>query len=498
MGLQAAEQLVTELAASRVGTDFETTIDQNELNIPSFLVYLFGIVIAEDDYQRWKDQKQPLQNNHGGTSYYFSPTREKRFFAFQKKYLAFAKDASVHSSVEQQQQQQQQRIQMSSPPPSKSKPYKLTSRIYPSKDQQAIVTRDLLKECEKLESLSNEALEALLTEELLSSHQTSTKNKRKTKKSSKFKNGQQPTAETKDNAIVVKYGNEGNKSSILEEVEATTLQNPCVDRSMEMEARGEILCVGMKSTCDGEVQEESLLHSLVSDENNNALISNRHIGPVILKTEFGTSMKKDDGLTMIKNSNGNDPISSDVTDNSNEEKDSQLANVASPASPVENIGSLINNLSSPAPSLLSNNLLSLNTTTNDDHDVRLHHSTIDASAALTQQTERITDLEHDLAEANRQLIGERLAHTKALRKEKGRYENLIRAMQLRLYISENKLRTYEDALEKHNQAVSAINSTSRSAAMTKKNNEERIPNSPSLISKVIENQSDRKSGDLMW
>ena len=501
MGLHAAEQLVTELAASRVGTDFETTEDQSELNIPSFLVYLFGIVIAEDDYQRWKDQNQQMQIDHGRTSYYFSPSREKRFFAFQKKYLAFATDASVRTGVEQQQQQQQQqqRIQTSSAQPSKSKPYKLTSRMFPSKDQQAIVTRDLLKECEKLESLSNEALEALLTEELLSSHQTATKNKRKAQKSGKLKSRQQPTTETKGNAIVAKDdGKEGNKTSILEEVETTTFPNPCVDRSMEMEARGENLCVEMKSTCDGEVQEESSLRSLLSDENKNALTSNRYIGPVILKTEFGNSIKKEDGLTLIKNNIGNNPISSDVADNSNEENDSLQANVTPLASPVENIGSFMNNLSSPAPSLLPNNLLGLNTTTSDDHDARLRHSTIDASAALTQQTERITDLEHNLAEANRQLIGERLAHTKALRKEKVRYENLIRAMQLRLYISENKLRTYEDALEKHNQAVSAINNTSRSAAMTKNNNEERIPNSPSLISKVIKNQSDRKAGDPMW
>jgi hypothetical protein len=483
MGLQAAEQLVIELAASVVGTDFETTEDQKELNIPSFLVYLFGIVIAEDEYQRWKDHK-PMQNNHGGTSYYFSPTREKRFFAFQKKYLAFAKNASVHSSVEQQ------RIQTSSPP-LKSKPYKLTSRIFPSKDQQAIVKRDLLKECEKLESLSNEALEALLIEEPSSSHHASTKNKRKTRKNRKHENRLQPITETKDNVIVIKYGEEGKKTSILEEVVATTLQHPCVDRSMDIEGRGETLFVELKSTCDGEVQEELSLCSLVSDDNINAMTSDRHIGPVILKTEFGNSTKKDDGLTLIKNNIGNDPISSDITDNSNEEKYSSLANAASP---IENIGSLINSLSSP-PSLLPNNLPSLNTT-NGDHDVSLYHSTIDASA-LTKQTERITDLEHDLAEVNRQLIGERLAHTKALRKEKGRYENLIRAMQLRLYISENKLRTYEDALEKHNQAVSAINSTSRSAT-TKNNNEERIPSSPSLISKVIENQSVRKSGDPMW
>ena len=57
MGLQAAEQLVTELAAGRVGADFNSTQVQKELNIPTFLVYLFGIVIAEEEYQRWRNHK---------------------------------------------------------------------------------------------------------------------------------------------------------------------------------------------------------------------------------------------------------------------------------------------------------------------------------------------------------------------------------------------------------------------------------------------------------
>jgi hypothetical protein len=118
--------------------------------------------------------------------------------------------------------------------------------------------------------------------------------------------------------------------------------------------------------------------------------------------------------------------------------------------------------------------------------VSLHHSTIDADVL----TNRIADIEHDLAETNRQLIEERLEHTKAMRKERERYENLMQSLQLRLYISENKVRTYEDALEKHMQAVSTINGN-RSAKT--KNDDERIQHSsPLLISKVLKNVTESR------
>jgi len=48
-------------------------------------------VIAEDEYQQWKNPKA-VPNNHNETSHHFSPAMAKRFAAFQEKYLDFEKN----------------------------------------------------------------------------------------------------------------------------------------------------------------------------------------------------------------------------------------------------------------------------------------------------------------------------------------------------------------------------------------------------------------------
>lgn len=453
MGLQAAEHLVTELAAGRVGTDLETTERQKELSIPPFLVYLFGIMVAEDEYKQCKGQN-PALNYHESNSLggLVSRTGVKRFYELQKRYLTVANTASTRS-VEQRK----------NPSYSEPKLYKLTTRIFPSKDQQAIVKRDFFNECEKLESLSNEALEALLMEDP-SSSRNSAKNKRTTKKSRKQNKKQQLASKTKEKDILVPNGEEEKKASNCERLAATaSLEHPCVDGSMDENQLAEA-----QSKSDDEEQEKSSLGSCVPD-GINAPTPNRSSGQMILKSEFGNSTKKDEGLIRKQQ----------IGDDSNEEEDSSLVDETSS---VENNESLVNNLLSPL-SMPRSAVPTLETTR--DH-VSLHHSTIDADVL----TNRIADIEHDLAETNRQLIEERLEHTKAMRKERERYENLMQSLQLRLYISENKVRTYEDALEKHMQAVSTINGN-RSAKT--KNDDERIQHSsPLLISKVLKNVTESR------
>ena len=390
MGLQAAEQLVTELAAGRVGTDFQPTEIQNELNIPVFLIYLFGIVIAEEEYQRWKNDKpdQDVPNP-------FNSAREKRFLVFQEQYFE-----SLESS-------------------DSTKSYKLTTRMLPSKEQQAIVKRDLLAEYEKLESLSNEALEALLLEEATSAQQAMTKSKRK-KKKKKSKN--QSKASDKKEAMVIETGDE-KMPSITHENPATADTERIDDSEME--------------------KDSSSSSSLVLEPDAvNAIDRNMSKGQV----ELDDQMKG--GGFQVK--------------------------------------SLLETLTSPSR-LESSKISTVNTSMDPSN---LQQSTDDASML----TQRIRDLELQLAEANRRSEEERMAHSKALRKEKERHESLIQALQLRLYISENKVRTYEDALEKHIESVSVI--TGSGCSVKKRNQEERVPSSPSLISKVLENTRAARNGEI--
>mmetsp|Transcript_27324 Transcript_27324/g.29492 ORF Transcript_27324/g.29492 Transcript_27324/m.29492 type:complete len:188 (+) Transcript_27324:2096-2659(+) len=111
---------------------------------------------------------------------------------------------------------------------------------------------------------------------------------------------------------------------------------------------------------------------------------------------------------------------------------------------------------------------------------------------LAAQVERVTILQQNLTDLKQQLTEERLEHTKNLRKDKERYEDLIQALQLRLYIGETKLITYEEALQKHIQTVTPISFNN-----TKRSDDELIPSSPSLLSKVIENKNkSNKINDL--
>ena len=393
MGLQAAEQLVTELAAGRVGNDFQPTEIQNELNIPVFLIYLFGIVIAEEEYQRWKNDKPDHDVPNP-----FNWAREKRFLVFQKQYFE-----SLESS-------------------DSTKSYKLTTRMLPSKEQQAIVKRDLLAECEKLESLSNEALEALLLEEATLAQQAMTKSKRK-KKKKKSKN--QAVASDKNEVVAIDTGDE-KMPSTTHENSATSDTERIDDNEMEKDS---------SSSCSIVLEPDAV----------NAIDSNLSKAQVKLD---------------------------DQTNDRGFQVESLLETLTSPSRLELNEGSILNTAMDPS---------------------NLQQSTDDASML----TQRIRDLELQLAEANRRSEEERMAHRKALRKEKERHESLIQALQLRLYISENKVRTYEDALEKHIESVSVLNGSG--CSVKKRNQEEqRVPNSPSLISKVLENTRAARNGEIWW
>ena len=448
MGLHAAEQLVAELAASRVGKDMKNTEEQRDLNIPSFLVYLLGIVIAEDEYHRSNDHKS-IPSNVKGSRHCVS-VREKRFFDFQKMYFALTKNVY-----------------------SESKPYKLTTRIVPSKDQQAIVNRDLLKQCEKLESASNEALQFLLMEESLSSSQhTVKKNKRRIKKGKKQKSRRHPITEINENVISDPdiNGEKRMGTCNMNEVTSATLH------------------FSPDNSVDGNVREGGRYPSsnLVSDDIHMSTAT-RFTSPMHLETDSGSNMKLNKEILLQIECIGDFPVSSDdVADNSDEE------DFSSEGSRVQNTEPFAINL----PQLSSTPPNNLQSVTCPSDDVDLRNSANEAFAP-TKQSQRLNDLEKDLVEIRQQLIDERLAHTKALRKEKERYENLIQALQLRLYISENKLRNYEEALETHVHAVSLINS-SRYTTRGKTRNEERRPGPSSLISKVLENQSDENPRDGVW
>lgn len=65
----------------------------------------------------------------------------------------------------------------------------------------------------------------------------------------------------------------------------------------------------------------------------------------------------------------------------------------------------------------------------------------------------LEQLEMALTMKETQIVEERQHHMKTIREMKEGYEDQIQALQMRLYISETRLKNYEDALEQHIQTV---------------------------------------------
>jgi hypothetical protein len=109
------------------------------------------------------------------------------------------------------------------------------------------------------------------------------------------------------------------------------------------------------------------------------------------------------------------------------------------------------------------------------------------------EEQRIRQLEMELVQKDQQLKEERIMHAKALREEKERCEDSMQDLQLRLYISETRLKTYIDALEQHVESVASnlSNNYTPSSPMRRGGGgmEQAPPSSPLLISRVLIQQN---------
>jgi len=431
MGLRAAEQLVAELAAGRVGKDFKPTETQKELNIPVFLVYLLGIVIAEEEYL-------PMTSVVGVPQKHVSSAREKRFVEFQKLFLESAGADQCQTQVAFVAEQ-----------PGVSM-FKFTNRMLPSEDQQEIVYDDFYDEREKLQEAADEAIEALLEEERkLEEQQAKAKSKRKNKKKKKAK---------KRNENSNPNGENGTKNKAAK----VATQEPCVEKEEKSSKEP-------KNNHHGGAQPE-----FIQTYDGDVIVCANSLEDQIFWEE-GFCDSNPEEMAFMKM----------IARNSK----SGAAEKPKAPSNEETIGTLLDDFKiprSPEPATCG-------ASTADQANLPAANE-LTPSPANDELTQRIAHLEDQVAEANRKSEEERRAHTKALRTQKEKYEDLIQSLQLRLYISENKVRTYEEALEQH---IASISTIKRGSATKTNGDVERIPGSPSLISRVVESKRiARTNGEL--
>jgi hypothetical protein len=121
-------------------------------------------------------------------------------------------------------------------------------------------------------------------------------------------------------------------------------------------------------------------------------------------------------------------------------------------------------------------------------------------ALLLLQERNIRLLEQQLAEKEEQLANERRDHATTRRAGKERSDNLAQSLQLRLYISETHLKSYQEALDQHIQAVAtnvsapnnsynSISSSPMRQGTTSNNEQDHPPPSSPLISRVLQHQN---------
>ena len=82
---------------------------------------------------------------------------------------------------------------------------------------------------------------------------------------------------------------------------------------------------------------------------------------------------------------------------------------------------------------------------------------IPPNCIIPRQTnnDRMAELEEALKNTKNLLRQERSRHAQQLNQEKEQHANSMQALQLRLYISETRVKTYQDALDKHLQSVAS-------------------------------------------
>jgi hypothetical protein len=459
----ASEELVKELASGRISS-FEISENQRAFKMPPYLVYLVGVLIAEEElYQR---KKSVLTIKDG------------RFADLQKQYLASSVRSSDDPRSNSNNCDKETNTLLVEPSP---KIFLLTAGLHPTKELQAIVNRDLLKVCEKLESVANEAIYALLREEPRSSSSSSSSsskgnNQQRTKgkqKQHKKKRSLQKIPVTKTSPEDDEEETASNKTSpeTTEEVMAMKIHNSIVDSTSTVEEEKSWVKI-KKNNCDSSrVKEDPAAAISLDCGENKEEVEDMKYSSNSIKTTQSISVTREQTPMLhakeniIKNNDDRAISTTDLLPDSQDEEDSSSININHPY--TENTCSVMKN----------SNKLPTSSNSSSDNEFRTKNSI----ELETHDDERVAVLEQNLIDLKQKLIKERIAHT-----------NLIQGLQLRLYISETKLRTYEDALQNHIQAISTL---SCSITTKKNSDEEFIPSSPSLLSKVIENKSNNEIDD---
>lgn len=487
---EATYQLVVDLAYGRVCMDdpsFLLSNDQIELTIPRQLVYLAGlchVIVEQQQQQQQQDGSSSSSLRMEGRT---DVQTQTHFITLQKMYRELVSEVCNESNNNNKSTKQ-----LLLPPSSSMKVYHLSPRLC-TEEQKNVVKLDLARKVQELEILANEAVRELSTNgddndddddpEQSSPSIKKLKGKRRKKKKlqqheSLVKRKERQSRQKQISAVDVRMigisNDEGGNNNNDDESESsssttidttTTLEVPAAMHPLQSNSGGPFnddgenddttsgwieikrkvgdankvrherdgrSAAGTMILVDQDPTSQRTTLDIPRNPQHVSSASDQNDSQIVLETTtlkhnivhhnqtssmIQRTVSKDESNTILKK--GDDSVVSDATTTSSEQLGEKQ----------------------PGP-------------VNVDHVLGFDPGR-DLSTTTTSLGDeaRIRELEELLTVTRLTLQEERVAHARTLQREKERHVDIVQALQLRLYISETRLKTYEDALEDHIQAV---------------------------------------------
>lgn len=406
---QLVKSLTVDLASKKVGLDVQLTEDQRLLGILPPLVYIAGLVLCN---------KTGNPSTSPSISPPFSSALQDQFLELQKIYFTHTNYGNESEST-----CSKSRISTRAKNLDDHKNYHLSPRLVPSLQQRNFIHRDVVAKLKELEVQANIVANELLTNERGSKNTLLRKNKNSKKKalqknipiehrSDSSKNEQDLQSDLKDGL---------NCSTVSSETlsDFLQIQNQRSEEGADADDSNSWVAVkqrGLKSGPKFEVDAQT--PGVVELTELNDVGSIDHIGNASMIDQ--PKQREDKGDERGSNSTNGFMFTT---------TDQYLRSVQSNTSREEAYSNL--------------NTSNLHGTT----DITINELEL---GALNQ---RINNLEKLVAQKDEQLADERRLRTKSVREIKENFEDQIQALQMRLYISDTRLKNYQDALEQHVQTV---------------------------------------------
>lgn len=475
------------------------------LNIPEQLVYLYSLVVRTKNGTPTTTTSNTDTTNYTAKQQTIFADLQRLYQQEQQRLLSQAKQQSKiekdENTAQKEENDKDDERQPSRSSSSSIRVFQLSPNLAPSSVQDVeSIEQDVQHKIKELERKAENTRASLVQEELAQTETTTRSNKHEnaTTTGKKQKSQQSNSKKTKlpmtkkQNGTDVEPSRSSSNSAILSETTTVTPNNhgPSPSKSQTLQ---EVLQQRIRVPRNhhhhqdderDESNEQQWIHvdhqrkKKPTLSNNNSVCDKSQDQEKALESDPRKMEKEPTMLQMertaeVGSSNNAEMTSFDQLETNNGRGDHQVVSTTETTSPgissktsqltallsvdasvfVPSVNKQIRTAPNPVPTHVASNSF----TTEADQ------SATATQAALLQQ--RVLELEQRLATKEQELQRLKEEHAQQLHRERDQADERFQALQLRLYISETKLKTYEDALEDHVRAVATNTCSSTSIIM---------------------------------